>query len=148
MKYAIETYKCRLEISEELVTILNTPEAAARIAREIFNDLDQDQEHLVIIAMNGKHHIIGFKNLFTGTVDRSVVGPREVFRASLILGASFIIWVHNHPSGETRPSPDDQVTHKLLQRLGEELNIRVLDGIILGHGKYWSITHNFEVKGV
>ena len=146
MKYSIETYKCRLQISEKLVTILNTPEAAARIAREIYRDLDADQEHLTIIAMNGKNHIIGFKTLFTGTVDRSIVGPREVFRAALILGASSIIWVHNHPTGETNPSPEDQATHKLLACLGEQLNMRVLDGIILGHGKYWSITQGFEVN--
>ena len=146
MQYLIETYKCKLQISEEATTTLNSPEAAARIAREIFNDLDQDQEHFILIAMNGKNNITGFKTLFTGTQGQCTVGVREVFRAALILGAASIIWVHNHPTGDTAPSPEDHNIHKTLRGLGEQLNVRVLDGIILGHGKYWSFGSGVEVN--
>lgn len=147
MEYVIETYKCRMQISENPAPTVRDQDTAVRVARSIFADLDEDQEHMTIIALDGKNHVIGFKTLFTGTISQCTIGSREVYRAALILGASSIIWFHNHPTGVPEPSLEDKNLHNILKSLGEALNVRVLDGIILGHGKYYSMTSQMQLDG-
>lgn len=147
MKYTIETYKCHMEISETPSPVVTDRDLAVRVARSIFADLDADQEHMTIIALDGKNQVIGFKKMFTGTMSQCTIGAREVFRAALILGASSIIWFHNHPTGIPDPSPEDKNIHNILKTLGEALNVRILDGIILGHERYYSMASQMLCEG-
>jgi DNA repair protein RadC len=76
--------------------------------------------------------------LFKGTINESLVHPREVFKEAYLLSASSIICVHNHPSGNVTPSKNDEVLTKQLKNCGELLGIRVLDHIIVGNNSYFS----------
>jgi len=96
------------------------------------------------MGTNNKNQINGYKEVSTGTLTSSLVSPGEVFLAALRLRAAAIICVHNHPSGDPMPSPEDQEITRRLKECGEMLAIRVLDHVILGADRYYS----FSDKGL
>jgi hypothetical protein len=113
-------------------------EDAARIARAIYDTLDADKEHFVVLALNQKHRLIGFKHVSTGSLTASLVHPREVFTAAIELRAAALIFIHNHPSGDPFPSQEDVEITRRLKNCGEILGFRILDHIILGCGPIYS----------
>ena len=85
------------------------------------------------------------KLLFIGTLDYSVVHPREVFKEAVNLSASSIICIHNHPSGNVIPSKNDfSITARLVE-IGNLLGIRVIDHVIIGYDKYYSFLENGDI---
>lgn len=99
----------------------------------------EKQEHFCAAYLDTKGAIICTSVIHKGTVNTSIVGPREVFREAVREGAASIIVVHNHPSGDTTPSPEDiAVTHKLAE-VGELLDIPLLDHLIIGEGDHVSL---------
>ena len=93
-----------------------------------------DQEHFVIACLDTKHVPLAVYKITTGTLDASLVHPREVFKPTIVEGASAIILSHNHPSGDPTPSREDhQVTNQLTDA-GRLIGINVLDHIIYGCG--------------
>ena len=103
---------------------------------------DKLQEHFYCVYLDTKNHIIKDKLLFIGTINQSLVHPREVFKEAYLLSASSIICVHNHPSGNVNPSNNDIVITKQLREVGLLLGINVLDHIIIGKDKYYSFNDN------
>lgn len=91
-----------------------------------------EQEHFVVVILNGGHDVIDTVVVSVGLVNRALVHPREVFRPAIAANGVAIIVAHNHPSGNTAPSPEDfQITKKLVDA-GELLGIRVLDHVVVG----------------
>ena len=107
-------------------------EDVAVVARGIYRTLDADKEHFLLLTMNNKNRVNGFKVVSTGSLTASLVHPREVWRAALSLCAAAVIFVHNHPSGEPSPSQEDQEITRRLKETGDMLGIRVLDHVVLG----------------
>ncbi len=103
---------------------------------------DKLQEHFYCVYLDTKNKIIKDKLLFIGTINQSLVHPREVFKEAYLLSASSIICVHNHPSGNVNPSNNDIVITKQLREVGLLLGINVLDHIIIGKDKYYSFNDN------
>ncbi len=98
-----------------------------------------DREHFRIILLSTKNHVIGTENISVGSLNSSIVHPREVFKKAIEKSAASIILVHNHPSGDPQPSKEDiQVTQRLVEA-GELLGISVLDHIIIGDSTYKSL---------
>ncbi len=114
--------------------ILNCPETAALLAREIVNAADDDKEHFWVILVNGAHRYLMHTLVATGTQQSSMVEPREVFGPALREGAAGIIVVHNHPDGEVEPSPADRETTRRLKECARILGIHFLDHLIVGNG--------------
>ena len=79
-----------------------------------------------------------------GTVDASLVHPREVFREAVASGASAVILVHNHPSGDPAPSGEDRAVTRQMVRAGQTLGLPVLDHVIVGGGRYVSLRQRME----
>lgn len=100
-------------------------------------DLPQEEFHAVV--MNTRHRVIREVFVTRGTVDASLIHPREVFRAAVQEGASAVILVHNHPSGDPTPSPEDRVVTRQLAAAGRTLGIPVLDHVVIGDGRYVSL---------
>jgi DNA repair protein RadC len=99
---------------------------------------DQPTEVFAILCLMTKHRVIAYHEVSRGTLDSTLVHPREVFKAALLANAAAIIVAHNHPSGDPTPTADDiQVTRRLLAT-GEVLGIDVLDHVIVGEGRYYS----------
>lgn len=103
------------------------------------------QEHFYVIYLDNHTKIIKEKLLFIGTLNYSLVHPREIFKEALLVNASSIICVHNHPSGNCNPSKEDiNITRKLIE-LGKNLGINIIDHIIIGIDKYYSFYENGNI---
>jgi DNA repair protein RadC len=100
---------------------------------------DEKQEHVILLLLNTKNRVIQQSTLTKGTLDASLLHPREVFREAIRHSASSIILAHNHPSGDPTPSSEDiQMTNRLHQA-GQLLGIDLLDHVILGDGRWVSL---------
>lgn len=97
------------------------------------------QEHLVLVMLNGKNKFIRDKVLFVGTVNQSIVNPREIFIEALKCDAVNIVLLHNHPSGDVTPSRADLLITRKIKEAGELIGIHLLDHIIIGDRKYNSL---------
>ena len=95
-------------------------------------------EQFGIVLLDTKHRLLRASVLSVGTLDVSLVHPREVFRAAAAGGAAVIVLFHNHPSGDPTPSRDDELLTRRLVRAGELMGINVLDHLILADVRYFS----------
>lgn len=95
-------------------------------------------EEFRVIYLDSKNHLLDEQVLFRGTVNASTVYPREVVKAALDKGATGLILVHNHPSGDPSPSSDDKVLTQEMLRIGGTLDILIHDHVIIGDGVHFS----------
>ena len=113
---------------EDRVTINSPGDVANLLAAEMSL---LPQEHLKVILLDTKNHVLGVNDVYVGNVNSSVVRVAEVFRPAIRDNATSIIVVHNHPSGDPTPSPDDVAITSQLKATGELLGIEVLDHLVL-----------------
>ena len=99
----------------------------------------EKQEYFVAVYLDKQNRLMQYSNLFKGTVDRSIVHPREIFKEAVKLSASRIILVHNHPSGGLMPSQSDLDTTEILVDAGAMMGVYILDHLIVAEGSYISI---------
>jgi len=112
---------------------------AADIAKQYLPKTNSlQQEHCYAIYLDTKNNILAEELISKGTLNASLIHPREVFHGAIKHCANSIILIHNHPSGDPTPSEEDIKITKILQKTGELLNLRFLDHIILGRDKWWS----------
>lgn len=104
--------------------------------------VDKKQEYFYCVYVDTKSKYIDKKCLFIGTINSSVVHPREVFKEAYLVSASGIICVHNHPSGDSTPSKEDKMITKKLKEISIIHGIKLLDHIIIGNGNYFSFYDN------
>jgi len=95
-----------------------------------------EQEHFYVLYLNYQKQLIKAKCIYKGTINMSIIHPRDIFKEAFLNGASFIICLHNHPSGIIQPSIDDLNTTKKLNELGKLHGVILLDHIIIGDGYY------------
>ena len=111
----------------------------ASIARYYMEDLRHEkQEHMKLLMLNSKAKLLGETTISKGTVNASLVTPRELFIEALQKNAVSIIILHNHPSGDPSPSREDMLTTKRIQDAGALIGIELLDHIIIGNNCYIS----------
>lgn len=104
------------------------------------------QEHFYAIYLDTSKKIIKEQLLFKGTINQSIVHPREVFKEAYLCDASSIICIHNHPSGNILPSKEDlKITNKLVE-IGLIFGISITDHLIIGNNKYYSFYENGDLK--
>lgn len=118
---------------------MNSPEKIVKLAREYLRMQELPEEYMYMVCMNTKLDMTGVFEISHGNVNSSVVGTREVFQKALLANAVSVIFIHNHPSGDSTPSREDiKVTERLIQA-GAILGIDVLDHIIIGRPGYTSL---------
>ena len=110
---------------------------------DVYNFIKSDvegmkQEHFYAIYLDNKNKVLEKRLLFIGTINKSVVHPREVFKYAYLSSATSIIVVHNHPSGEVSPSKEDIEITKALVELGNINRIPIIDHVIVGSSNYYS----------
>ena len=110
---------------------------------------DKKQEEFYVIYLDNKKKYLDKKKLFIGSINSSITHPREIFKNAYLLSATFIICIHNHPSGDATPSKEDIFVTKKLKHIGDIHGIYLVDHIIIGDNNYYSfyednniITHN------
>lgn len=117
--------------------IIRSPRDVASLLTEELRYLQK--EHFVCLFLNTKNHIIGQETLSIGSLNASIVHPREVFCSAIKRSSASIVCAHNHPSGDPTPSPQDIDITKRLVEAGEIIGIDVLDHIIIGDKGYVSL---------
>ncbi len=124
-------------------------------SREVYEYFDvvakSDREMFICFFLDTKNHLIKDEVHSIGTVDTSAVYPREIFKSALLYGASSIVCVHNHPSGNPQPSEGDNDITKQIVLGGHLLGIKILDHIVVGDDRYYSyadhgLMDEFEIK--
>ncbi len=98
-----------------------------------------DREHFFVLLLDGRNRVQGEVHVSEGTLTAALVHPREVFAPAIRGAAAAIILVHNHPSGDPAPSPEDTAITERLRQAGELIGIRVLDHVIVGQARYVSM---------
>jgi DNA repair protein RadC len=98
-----------------------------------------DQEHLRVLLVNTRNQIMAVNEVYKGNVSSSLVRTSEVFREAVRQNAPSIIVVHNHPSGDPAPSPDDVALTKTLRQAGDIMQIELLDHIVIGDRRFASL---------
>ena len=98
-----------------------------------------NQEHFILLCLDAKNRVIKEKTIFIGSVDMSVVTPREVFKEAIAVSSSKIVLLHNHPSGDALPSNQDIQLTNCFVELGRMMAIEVIDHIIIGWNQFYSI---------
>lgn len=116
----------------DLDKTIRSPENVDTFARNFLHLNEQSEEYLYMICMNVKNVITSVFELSHGNVNSSVVGIREMFQKALLANAVSIIVMHNHPSGDPKPSREDVEVTKRMVEAGRILGVEVLDHIIIG----------------
>ena len=142
--------KYRLELVKEeshkyeVETRISCPKDIYEVLTKVCRIQCNAEEVVILITLNTKNIVTGYFEVHRGTINTSLVHPREVFKRALLNNASNIMVAHNHPSGDPNPSKEDiQITERL-KEAGNLLGINLLDNIIVGDDKYISL----KEKGV
>ncbi len=122
--------------------IIRTPDDVAALLMPRFRY--ETKESFIAILLSTKNHVLKTPVISVGSLNASIVHPRELFREAINASAAAVILAHNHPSGDPAPSPEDVSLTRKLVDAGKLLDIPVLDHIVLGDGKYIS----FKEKGI
>jgi DNA repair protein RadC len=117
--------------------LVTTPEEVAALVQGRLKG--KKKEYFLAVLLDTRNQLIRVAEISVGSLDSSIVHPREVFKEALSSSAAGLIFVHNHPSGDTKASEDDIMLTKRLAEAGEIMGIDVLDHIIVSDGEYLSL---------
>ncbi len=137
MKAALELGR-RLLVSapQERPRVTSPADAANLLMSEM---MFLEQEHLRVILLDTRNHVLSTPTIYVGSLNTSVVRVGELFRAAIKENAAAMIVAHNHPSGDPSPSPEDVHVTRQIRQAGKLLDIELLDHIIIGHQRYVSL---------
>ncbi len=136
--------KAAIELGRRLSAEVSGPRQLIRTPVDVHNLLKErmrycDREHFLAVFLNTKHHVITVETISVGSLNSSLVHPRELFKNSIKRSAAALILVHNHPSGDPAPSIEDiEITRRLVE-VGNIIGIQVLDHIIIGENGFVSM---------
>lgn len=123
---------------------LDSPDKIAKMLCDVFYLHQKTEEYVYMIAMDTKYHLLGVFEVTHGTVNVSLISPREIFMKALLCNAAYIIIAHNHPSTDISPSTEDISATKRIKEVGKLLNIPMLDSIVIGdYDRYYSFEEEY-----
>lgn len=145
-----DSRKPMLRISRELEYMdvdrnLNTGSMVVGFFKENYNLHLKSEEYVYLMATDTKCHILGVMQIAHGTVDHALVGRREIAIRMLLLGAVNGILIHNHPSGESKPSKEDYMLTGAIDGMFRCIGLKLLDHIIIGRDSYFSMFENEKI---
>lgn len=136
IKAAIELGKRLYNMPEKKKHVIKSP---ADVSAVLMGDMRYlKKEYFKIILLDIKNNIIAVENISIGSLNSSLVHPREIFKTAIKKSSAAAILVHNHPSGDPRPSNEDIEVTKRISEGGKILGIEILDHVIIGDGNYFS----------
>lgn len=119
--------------------VLDTPRKVYNLFKRLKNE---PTEHFIAVYLNTKLKTMAIIPLFKGSPDYARITPKEIYRNALLLNSDTFITIHNHPSGDPTPSSADKDLFYRLEREAKILELRSIDHIIIGDGKYYSFSSN------
>ena len=137
LKAAIELgRRLTLETPEQRPVINSPADAAALVQYEM---CALEQEHLRVLLLDTRNHVLDIVEVYKGSVNSSQVRVGEIFKVAVRRNASALIVAHNHPSGDPTPSPDDVAVTRAIVQAGKLLDVDVLDHLVIGQGRWVSL---------
>ncbi|MDP4127308.1 MAG: DNA repair protein RadC [Bacillota bacterium] len=137
VKAALELGRRSVSVDPMSRPVVNSPQDVAHMVMEEMRFLDR--EHFRVVSLSTKNHVLGISPISIGSLNSSLVHPRECFKEAIRRNSNAIILLHNHPSGDPTPSKEDiEVTRRLADG-GKILGIEVLDHVIIGDNRYISL---------
>jgi DNA repair protein RadC len=112
------------------------PEDVHRLMSPRLRDLLHEEFH--VLLLNTQHRVLRIVPVTRGILDAALIHPREVFRPAILENAAAVLLVHNHPSGDPTPSPEDRAVSRQMAEAGRSVGIRVLDHVVVGEGRWAS----------
>jgi DNA repair protein RadC len=137
IKAAIELGRRMTLVSPEDQPSINSPADAANLVQYEMSVLEQ--EELRVILLNTRNRVLKIETIYRGSLNSSQVRVGEIFKAAIRVNAAALIVVHNHPSGDPTPSPDDVAITRAIVEAGQLLDVQVLDHLIIGQGRFVSL---------
>ena len=144
------TLKAAIELGKRVYSFDNKNKYLLNSSKLIYDYIkpkliNKKQEYFYALYLDVKKFLIEEKLLFIGTLNRSIVHPREIFKYAYLSSASSIICIHNHPSNDVIPSNEDILFTKKLVEIGKIQGINVIDHIIVGNNNYYSFYDNGDI---
>lgn len=137
IKAAIELGRRMTLLSPEDLPAIHSPADAAALVQYEMSAFEQ--EHLRVLLLDTRNRVMHIEDLYRGSLNSSQVRVGELFKSAVRRNAAAIIIVHNHPSGDPSPSPDDVALTRAIVQAGKLLDIEVLDHLVIGRGRFVSL---------
>ncbi len=137
IKAALELGRRLLSTQPEERVVVKSPEDVANLLQAEMSFLDQEELRLVLL--NSKNQVLTISQLYKGSINTSLIRVSELFREAVRENCPALVVVHNHPSGDPAPSPEDIKITEQIVKAGKLLDIEVLDHLIIGHQRYVSL---------
>lgn len=122
---------------------IRSPKDAAQLLRPLLHDADR--EHFLVVCLDTKNQVNSITTCHVGTLNASVVHPREVFKTAVLGNAASILVAHNHPSGNPAPSPEDISVTRRISEAGAVLGIELLDHLIIAGDDFCSLKESGHI---
>jgi DNA repair protein RadC len=145
LKAALELGRRLSSTQPEERVVIRSPEDVANLLLTEMGLLEQ--EHMRVVLLNQRNQVLGVPEIYRGSVNTSLVRVGELFREAVRQNCPAIVLVHNHPSGDPTPSNDDVAVTKQAAEAGRLLDIEVLDHVIIGQGRYYSLKEQGKAFG-
>ncbi len=137
IKAAIELGRRLNDAPPEDKPTINSPQEAVQLVKYDMQALDQ--EELRVLLLDTRNHLLGNEQVYLGSVSTAQVHLGDIFKHAVRKNATALIVIHNHPSGDPTPSPDDVAITRELVKAGELMGVKVLDHIVIGQGRHVSM---------
>lgn len=121
---------------------ISDPESVVKLVSDMEN---YDREYAKVLHLDTKNKVTGIETISIGSLNAAITHPREVFKKAVLDNSAAIIFVHNHPSGDPTPSNEDKAIAKKLAEVGELVGIKLLDSIVVGRGRHFSLRESGEL---
>lgn len=137
--YSRISWRCVRESEVRYLTPINGPDAVCELLNSELDMENLDREYFVAIYLDRKGNVNAYETISIGSLDSTIVHPREVFKTAILTSSASIILAHNHPSGDPTPSKEDLNVTRRLVEVGELIGISVIDHVIIGHKSNMSL---------
>ncbi len=133
-----------IELGKRLSIVKHESKIQIRSSMDVYHELARslshlEQEHFIVLYLNTKSEVITKETIFMGTINQTLIHPREIFKNAIRLAAHAILCVHNHPTGDSTPSKADVIATKKIMEAAAIMGIDVIDHLIIGRGEFYSI---------
>jgi len=133
-----------IELGKRLSSVHRSKKETIKTTQDVYFLLEPEmshleQEHFVVIFLNIKSEVITYETIFKGTIHQTLIHPRELFKTAIKLSAAAVIFVHNHPTGDSTPSKADIEATEGLKDASRIVGIDLIDHIVIGKKEYYSI---------
>ncbi|RJX27817.1 MAG: JAB domain-containing protein [Acholeplasma sp.] len=133
-----------IELGKRLSTMKRELKVMIRTSTDVYHYLSSslshlEQEHFIVLYLNIKSEVITKETIFMGTINQTLIHPREILKTAIKLASHAILCVHNHPTGDSTPSKADVIATKKISEAAEIMGIDLIDHLIIGQNEFYSI---------